>query len=214
MQCAQRHAQLYSPCGVLAGRTSPAPKLGVTDDPPGGRTPAGWARWSEGTGAATQPQTRGLRTEGPRNPVLTHRGNQPADVQTVRAGPGRPRAVSRCCERLSPCLRGQDSQRRGKASPGHASPRTVRPDSSGPTPHLTTLRFKRLRWFVTLSEVFEALGCSILNGRTSKAASPTRPFFGRCHKGPARGVMHTKSPDRQAAEPRVESGHHTACLAA
>lgn len=137
-----------------------------------------------------------------------------ADVQTVRAGPGRPRAASRCCERLSPCLRGQDSQRRGEASPGHASPRTVRPDSSGPTPHLTTLRFKRLRWFVTLSEVFEALGCSILNGRTSKAASPTRPFFGRCHKGPARGVMHTKSPDRQAAEPRVESGHHTACLAA
>lgn len=112
------------------------------------------------------------------------------------------------------CLRGQDSQRRGEASPGHASPRTVRPDSSGPTPHLTTLRFKRLRWFVTLPEVFEALGCSILNGRTSKAASPTRPFFGRCHKGPARGVMHTKSPDRQAVEPRVESGHHTACLAA
>lgn len=173
VQHAQRHAQLHSSCGVLARGTSPAPTLGVTDDPPGGRTPAGWARGSDGAGAATQPRTRGLHTESPWNPVLAHRRR--AD----RRGPDldaqeRRRAVA--SGSLLACVGRTPS---GKAKLAPATPLQVRSDlrGSGPAPQLTTLRPNRLGGFVMLPDVFEALGCSILTGRTSKAASPTCPFF-------------------------------------
>lgn len=171
VQHAQRHAQLHSSCGVLARGTSPAPTLGVTDDPPGGRTPAGWAQGSDGAGAATQPQARGLHMESPWNPVLTHHSNRPADVQTGEGRTWMPKSGS-----LLACVGRTPS---GKAKLAPATPLQVRSDlrGSGPAPQLTTLRPNRLGGFIMLPDVFEALGCSILTGRTSKAASPTRPFF-------------------------------------
>lgn len=138
----------------------------------------------------------------------------PQTCRPARAGPGCPRAASRCCERLPPCLRGQDSQRKGKASSGHASPSTVRPEGLRPRSPADDCVLKGSGGSLcslTFSRPWAA--AFLLEGPRRRPAQPVHFSDGET-EAQQRGVMPAKSPGKQAAEPRVESGHHRAGLAA